>query len=64
MDLTDIIYEKKAGVARITINRPHVLNAFTNHTLHEMLDAFHDAGKDGSVGVIVLTGAGDRAFSA
>ena len=64
MNFTDIIYEKKSGVARITINRSHVLNAFTNHTLEEMLEAFHDAGKDGSIGVIVLTGAGDRAFSA
>ncbi|MBX6379037.1 MAG: enoyl-CoA hydratase/isomerase family protein [Clostridia bacterium] len=62
MGFQDILYEKKNGVARITINRPHVLNAFTNVTMLEMVQAFNDAAIDDSVGVVVLTGAGDRAF--
>jgi dihydroxynaphthoic acid synthetase len=60
----DILYEKKDGVATITINRPQVLNAFTDNTLFELIRAFNKAGEDHSVGVVVLTGAGDRAFSA
>jgi dihydroxynaphthoic acid synthetase len=63
-DFKDIIYSKRDHIARITINRPRVLNAFTSHTLLEMIDALEDASKDDSVGVVVLTGAGDRAFSA
>jgi naphthoate synthase len=62
MDCTDIIYEKKDGIAKITINRPEVRNAFRSRTLHEMIQAFRDAWQDGSVGVVVLTGAGDKAF--
>ena len=59
---TDILYEKKDGVAWITINRPEVRNAFRTRTVHELTDAFLDARFDGRVGVAVLTGAGDRAF--
>lgn len=62
MDFQDILYEKKEGVAKITINRPDKLNAFTTKTMWEMLEAFEDAGDDANVGVIVLTGAGNRAF--
>ncbi|HEX3035162.1 MAG TPA: 1,4-dihydroxy-2-naphthoyl-CoA synthase [Thermodesulfobacteriota bacterium] len=58
----DIIYEKRKGIAKITINRPEVLNAFRAKTLVEMTDAFMDAWKDKTVGVVVLTGAGDKAF--
>jgi dihydroxynaphthoic acid synthetase len=61
---TDILCDTKDGVRTITINRPDKLNAFTPHTVREMARAFYDAGRDGSVGVIVLTGAGERAFSA
>jgi 2-ketocyclohexanecarboxyl-CoA hydrolase len=62
-DYTDILYEKRAdGVARITINRPEKLNAFRARTVDEMLGALTDAGSDQDVGVIVLAGAGDRAF--
>lgn len=61
---TDIRYDVKDGVAWVTIDRPEKLNAFTPHTIREMTTAFTDAGRDGDVGVIVLTGAGDRAFSA
>lgn len=64
MAFTDILYKVEGGVAQITINRPSVLNAFTGHTLAELTTAFLDAGGDGSVGVIVLTGAGDRSFCA
>lgn len=67
-DFTDIIYEKKyhqeyrGGVARVTINRPEKLNAFTAHTQDEMFRAFYDASHDPMIGVVVLTGAGERAF--
>ncbi len=53
----DILYEKKDGVAKVTINRPKVLNAFRPLTIDEMRDAFHDAWYDTGVGVVVLTGA-------
>ena len=65
---TDIVYEKgaegtdTAGIARITINRPEVRNAFRPTTVTEMIRAIDDARDDPSVGVIVLTGAGDKAF--
>lgn len=58
----DIIYEKAEGIAKITINRPHVHNAFTPKTVEELIEAFHDARHDLSIGVIILTGAGDKAF--
>ncbi len=63
-DFTDIGYEKRDGVATITINRPEQLNAVTAHSLQEIEAAFDDAGKDASVGVVVLTGAGEKAFCA
>ncbi|MGI9558533.1 MAG: enoyl-CoA hydratase-related protein [Thermodesulfobacteriota bacterium] len=59
----DIKYSKRKGRAVITINRPKVLNAFRAQTLYEMIEAVTDAWKDNSVGVVVLTGAGDEAFS-
>jgi naphthoate synthase len=59
----EIIYEKAAeGIARITINRPEVRNAFTPRTVEEMKAAFADARDDASMGVIILTGQGDKAF--
>jgi len=66
-DFQDIIYEKHhrvRGAAWITINRPNVMNAFTGQTLTEMRDAVEAACADPEVGVIVITGAGDRAFCA
>ena len=57
-----IIYTKADGVATVTINREAVLNATDFHTLKEMSRAFEDASYDDSVGVVVLTGAGKRAF--
>ncbi|MEN9559649.1 MAG: 1,4-dihydroxy-2-naphthoyl-CoA synthase [Pseudomonadota bacterium] len=59
---TDILYEEKAGVARITINRPDKYNAFRGHTCDEMIDALHQAAWNKAIGVVVLTGAGEKAF--
>ena len=61
-DYTDILYEISSGIAKITINRPEVHNAFRPKTVDEMLDAFTEAHHDASVGVVLFTGAGTRAF--
>ena len=59
----DIIYETCAeGIAKVTINRPEVHNAFRPRTVAEMIGAFDAARDDASVGVVVLTGAGPNAF--
>jgi dihydroxynaphthoic acid synthetase len=62
MEFSEIMYEKANGVARITINRPSRYNACTQVTVHELVQAFTDAWVDKGVGVVVFTGAGDRAF--
>src|SRR5579883_1013196 len=62
MTYEDILYDARDGVAHITINRPQVMNAFRGKTCEELIDAFNRAGWDKSIGVIVLAGAGDRAF--
>ena len=62
MQFKDIIYEVKDDYAHVTINRPKVLNAFTPVTLQELKIALDLAEKDKEVGIIVLSGAGDRAF--
>ena len=62
MNFEEIIYEKKDGIAKITINRPERYNALTAQTLEEMYEAFRDSWADKTVGVIVLTGMGDKAF--
>ncbi len=62
MSYQDILFEVKAGTAAITINRPEVHNAFRNITCEEMVDAFRRAAWDKSVAVIVLAGAGNKAF--
>lgn len=59
---TEILYHKAGGIARITINRPHVHNAFTPTTNDEISDALNDARFDPEIGVIVLTGQGNQAF--
>ena len=61
-DYEDIIYETHEGIAKITINRPEVHNAFRPKTVTEMIDAFAYARDDADIGVIILTGAGDQAF--
>src|SRR6476646_1173506 len=62
LSFTNIIYTKQGGVATVTINRESVLNATDFHTLKEMARAFEDASYDDHIGVLVLTGMGDRAF--
>jgi enoyl-CoA hydratase len=57
------LYEKGNGIATITIDRPEVLNAINEDTLREMLARLDDAENDETVRVIILTGAGNRAFS-
>ena len=64
MEFKLIIYEKSDGIATITLNRPEALNAFSKEVVSEVLEALEDARKDDNVRVIVLTGAGEKAFSA
>ncbi|HYR53229.1 MAG TPA: 1,4-dihydroxy-2-naphthoyl-CoA synthase [Candidatus Dormibacteraeota bacterium] len=59
---TDILYEKADGIAKITINRQDVRNAFRPLTVREMIQAFEDVREDPEVGVAILTGAGTEAF--
>jgi len=61
-DYTDVRYATAEGVAKITINRPEVRNAFRPQTLFELADAFNVARDDPAVGVILLTGEGTEAF--
>lgn len=60
----DILFHKAEGIAKITINRPEVRNAFRPETVHELRAALNDARDDLNIGVIILTGAGDLAFCA
>jgi naphthoate synthase len=61
-EFRDIRYETAEGMAKITICRPEVRNAFRPQTLFELQDAFNRARDDDQVGVIILTGEGDLAF--
>ena len=61
-DFTDIKYHKAEGIAKITINRPGVRNAFRPLTVKEMSQALADAREDPQVGVVILTGEGNKAF--
>ena len=65
-DYDDLIYEKKyfetGGVARMTINRPDKLNAFTGATIRHMWECVYDINADPSIGIVIMTGAGDKAF--
>jgi len=58
----DIRYDKAEGIARITINRPEVRNAFRPKTVMEMSEALAEAREDEAVGVVILTGEGEKAF--
>src|SRR3954470_21714758 len=60
----DILYEVKDQVAWVTINRPRVMNAFREQTLDELIDALKSTREDPSIACAVVTGAGDKAFSA
>jgi len=63
MELNDILYEKKDGIAIATFNRPAVLNAFRQATLHEFVSILDDVQADNTIRVLIITGNG-RAFSA
>ncbi|MEE3717704.1 1,4-dihydroxy-2-naphthoyl-CoA synthase [Tumidithrix elongata RA019] len=60
-EFEDILYHKADGMAKVTINRPQVRNAFRPKTIAEMLQAFTDAREDTEIGVVLLTGAGPAA---
>jgi 2-ketocyclohexanecarboxyl-CoA hydrolase len=62
MEYQDILYAIEGATATITINRPEVMNAFRGRTADELIHAIHRAGWDPAIGVIVLTGAGEKAF--
>ncbi|MEX0961738.1 MAG: 1,4-dihydroxy-2-naphthoyl-CoA synthase [Simkaniaceae bacterium] len=59
---TDILYSKAEGIAKITINRPEIHNAFRPKTVQEMMRALEDARNDPAIGVVILTGQGSNAF--
>ena len=61
-EFQDILFETAEGIAKITINRPEVRNAFRPRTVKELIEAFEAAREDAEVGVVILTGAGDEAF--
>lgn len=62
-DYTDIRYEQSGtGIAKVTIDRPEVHNAFRPETVSELIDAFRRVRDDATIGVVLLTGAGDKAF--
>jgi naphthoate synthase len=61
-DYQDIRYQKAEGIARISINRPEVRNAFRPQTVTELIDAFGGAREDRETGVVILTGEGREAF--
>jgi naphthoate synthase len=58
----DIVFEKSSGIAKITINRPEVRNAFRPLTIREISESLAEATADEAIGVIILTGKGDKAF--
>jgi enoyl-CoA hydratase len=64
MEYKYIIYEKSEGVATITLNRPEALNAFSKDVVSEILHVLEDVKNDENVRVVILTGAGEKAFSA
>mgnify|MGYP001026925857 FL=1 len=64
MEFKYILYEKSEGIATITLNRPEALNAFSKEVIDEVLQALEDVRNDENVRVVILTGAGERAFSA
>jgi enoyl-CoA hydratase len=62
--LDNLLYEKRSGIAYVTLNRPKVLNALNTPTWRELRTAFEDARVDAAVRGVILTGAGDKAFIA
>ena len=61
-EFKDILFHKADGIAKITINRPEIRNAFRPLTVQEMSQALADAREDQAVGVVIITGAGSKAF--
>ncbi|HVB33817.1 MAG TPA: enoyl-CoA hydratase-related protein [Patescibacteria group bacterium] len=64
MGYENLLYEVKNGIARITFNRPQVLNALNRKTMEELDASFGEAGRDEAVRALILTGAGEKAFVA
>jgi enoyl-CoA hydratase len=64
MSYENLLYEKRDGIAFITFNRPKVLNALNRKTIEELHDVLVDAKNDAAVRVLILTGAGEKAFVA
>src|SRR5260370_114680 len=64
MSFENILFEKKNSIAYVTVNRPKVLNALNMATMEELRTAFHDIKNDAGVRVVILTGAGEKAFIA
>src|SRR5437763_14996266 len=62
-ELEDVRYEVEDGLAWITIDRPERMNSFRGRTVDELIDCFKRAWASADVGVVCLTGAGERAFS-
>ncbi len=64
MTYKNVLCEVEEGLAVVTINRPGVLNALNEETISELIDVFHEIKQDDAVGVVVITGAGEKAFVA
>jgi enoyl-CoA hydratase/carnithine racemase len=64
LPLANVLYEKKGAIARVTVNRPKVLNALNTPTWKDLRTAFENARDDAAVRGVILTGAGDKAFIA
>ncbi|MGD8189430.1 1,4-dihydroxy-2-naphthoyl-CoA synthase [Brevibacillus ginsengisoli] len=62
MELTDVIYQKVNGIAKVIINRHEVYNAFRAQTVQELIWCFRDSWDDNRIGAVILTGAGEKAF--
>ncbi len=60
--LQDLLYEKRAGIAYVTINRPQAMNALSHTALNELRSVMEDARRDPVVHGVIVTGAGDKAF--
>src|SRR5258708_40365404 len=64
MNFENLLLEKKNSIAYVTVNRPKVLNALNMATMEDLRAAFHDIKNDAGIRVVILTGAGEKAFIA
>ncbi|PYV89049.1 MAG: enoyl-CoA hydratase, partial [Acidobacteria bacterium] len=64
MTFSNILFEKKNRIAYVTVNRPKVLNALNMATMDELRASFHEIKNDAEIRVVILTGAGEKAFIA